>query len=705
MSLRSRLEDLRPALAAAAQGVIDLWEQDDEGYDEEFGSGGACDAVAIAMAGALGSIDTMDGGHDGDDHAYLIAYNDTEACVVDIPPGVYERGGGYNWRKIPGVQITEDDVVIEQINRGDIDPEMRENATIYGRRFDIRRGFLLMPKTMTGPNGKTYTVDLEFQVWDAETGAPIEDTRRVEGELHGDRLVIGDPHRDTRLFEYKVAAQPTSESENYWKGYRAALADRQWHLEGKSKKYYGQTQAWWDGYNQGHRDKKDPSAGHTPNAGRRSKELAEARRAQREEEAAKRAGRGRLTELKPGEHLETRGVLAGAYRGADLEERSLLTHSVICEGDRDIRTLCSQPVDHVVDSYGYSEEEKAQAPTCPTCRPRWEKLSRSGSGSRIPTEYDGDIPSEYYGTKPKRHTPNARLEMFNPRAEESITRQLRVAKLRAARGTDLSSAVIAAGNYAKGQGVSCYVYQGNSHMHLVYRATPKKGEVLSPINNGGDSILEVTPDLSVTRWDVRRPDEHTPNARHSTHGTVIEYAVQEMFKGKSPSVAAKNTAAKLNGGTNMFIDSVNETDIDPRELEDALLDRMSSYAAQGRVAPGQELGAVRGALMNFNQWQWGKPPKVKLEQELLRRLQQKLPSQHTPNAPGGYYVWVLLTDGTPKDGEGPYGPMDFTPAKDFARISATEGAHDRAVSIGLNPQAESFSIVRHYRRGTGERVQ
>jgi len=79
--------------------------------------------------------------------------------------------------------------------------------------------------------------------------------------------------------------------------------------------------------------------------------------------------------------------------------------------------------------------------------------------------------------------------------------------------------------------------------------------------------------------------------------------------------------------------------------------------------------------------------------------------EHTPNAPGGYYVWVLLSDGTPKDGEGPYGPMDFIPAKDFARIGATEGAHDRAVSIGLNPDAPSFDIVRHYRRGTGERIR
>ncbi len=146
-----------------------------------------------------------------------------------------------------------------------LETTMQPNATTYGRRFDIRRGYLLVPQEMTAKDGKVYTVDLEYQVFDAETGEPISDTRRIEGEQHGQRLIVGDPHRDTRLFEYKIDLRPTSESENYWRGYQAALGDRQWHREGSGKKYYAQTQAWWDGYNQGHRDKKDPSAGYTPN--------------------------------------------------------------------------------------------------------------------------------------------------------------------------------------------------------------------------------------------------------------------------------------------------------------------------------------------------------------------------------------------------------------------------------------------------------
>jgi hypothetical protein len=72
-----------------------------------------------------------------------------------------------------------------------------------------------------------------------------------------------------------------------------------------------------------------------------------------------------------------------------------------------------------------------------------------------------------------------------------------------------------------------------------------------------------------------------------------------------------------------------------------------------------------------------------------------------PNS--GYYVWVLGRDNVTAI-EGPYGPHDLQGAKTFARIAATEGVHDRAVSRGLDPAAQSFEIVRQYRAGTGERI-
>ena len=90
------------------------------------------------------------------------------------------------------------------------------------------------------------------------------------------------------------------------------------------------------------------------------------------------------------------------------------------------------------------------------------------------------------------------------------------------------------------------------------------------------------------------------------------------------------------------------------------------------------------------------------ERDLQERVDRLAFPEHTPNA--SYYVWVLNHDGAPKD-EGPYGPKELESAKTYARIAATKGAHDRAVSRGLDPQGEGFEIVRVYQRGTGERVQ
>ncbi len=116
------LLSLRPQIAAAAQEVYNHWEQDVDGIDITLGSGGICDQVLEAMGGVVNSIpgvDVTDGGQDGDDHAYLVAYSQTEAYGVDIPPGVYETGGGYNWKKIPDVVIDASDVIIFPLNRAD----------------------------------------------------------------------------------------------------------------------------------------------------------------------------------------------------------------------------------------------------------------------------------------------------------------------------------------------------------------------------------------------------------------------------------------------------------------------------------------------------------------------------------------------------------------------------------------------------------
>lgn len=107
------LETLRPQLAAAAQAIYDAWQP-----DEENSEGGICDEIADAMAGVIAdNIDCRidDGGHEGDDHAFLIVTLAKYRYWVDIPAYVYETGGGYKWQKIPDVLITPQDIVIEPI--------------------------------------------------------------------------------------------------------------------------------------------------------------------------------------------------------------------------------------------------------------------------------------------------------------------------------------------------------------------------------------------------------------------------------------------------------------------------------------------------------------------------------------------------------------------------------------------------------------
>lgn len=129
--LLAKILELRAEIARRAQAVYDAWEQDGDGYDEEFGGGGICDRVADEIASVLSEadIDTVAGGQDGDDHAFVLAIDDRSAYSVDIPPGVDERGGGYSWKKIPGVTITEDDVAVDEVRHSDVAGGVEENPS------------------------------------------------------------------------------------------------------------------------------------------------------------------------------------------------------------------------------------------------------------------------------------------------------------------------------------------------------------------------------------------------------------------------------------------------------------------------------------------------------------------------------------------------------------------------------------------------
>jgi hypothetical protein len=79
-----------------------------------------------------------------------------------------------------------------------------------------------------------------------------------------------------------------------------------------------------------------------------------------------------------------------------------------------------------------------------------------------------------------------------------------VKRLPAKNDGTLSSAVISAGYYAKKMRCRVYVYQGNSFMHLVWRVSDRTTDYLNRINNTGDAVFSVVPELVVFKHDVIR---------------------------------------------------------------------------------------------------------------------------------------------------------------------------------------------------------
>jgi hypothetical protein len=85
------------------------------------------------------------------------------------------------------------------------------------------------------------------------------------------------------------------------------------------------------------------------------------------------------------------------------------------------------------------------------------------------------------------------------------------------------------------------------------------------------------------------------------------------------------------------------------------------------------------------------------------------PCDYEPNSEGRrYYVWVLddhmspIED--PRSGNYVYGPYTLYSAKTHARIAASKGDRHRGVSLGKDPEAKTFRVLRIYRAGSGENI-
>ena len=92
------------------------------------------------------------------------------------------------------------------------------------------------------------------------------------------------------------------------------------------------------------------------------------------------------------------------------------------------------------------------------------------------------------------------LKLAENSIDQSATVSLRgLKRIPAKNNGSLSSAVKSAAYYAKKYGHTMFVYVGNSYGHTVHRVSERPSEYLDPINNTGERVVSVSPDLEV-RW-------------------------------------------------------------------------------------------------------------------------------------------------------------------------------------------------------------
>jgi len=99
-----------------------------------------------------------------------------------------------------------------------------------------------------------------------------------------------------------------------------------------------------------------------------------------------------------------------------------------------------------------------------------------------------------------------RLVMGPGEVDSKATEILRKTPLKAKSRGDFHSSVIAAGYAAKKMNKTMFVYSGNSYGHAVFRVDFNPSNYLNPINNTGTRVLSVTPDLTCSWHDVKRPE-------------------------------------------------------------------------------------------------------------------------------------------------------------------------------------------------------
>jgi len=128
-----------------------------------------------------------------------------------------------------------------------------------------------------------------------------------------------------------------------------------------------------------------------------------------------------------------------------------------------------------------------------------------------------------------------RLKLGPGKVDQKATETLRKIKPKARSQGDLNGAVLQAAFYAKKLNDTMWGYSGNSYMVAVWRVSYKPSEYLDPVNNTGGRIFSVSPDLTVTWYEIKRPKfgaTDTPPRKQASN--IALDVAREVFDGKPP---------------------------------------------------------------------------------------------------------------------------------------------------------------------------
>ena len=281
-----------------------------------------------------------------------------------------------------------------------------------------------------------------------------------------------------------------------------------------------------------------------------------------------------------------------------------------------------------------------------------------------------------------------RLIMGAPEVDSVATKSLRGLDLKARNRGDISSAMLSAGYYARKLGHPMYGYSGNSYGSRVWRVSDKPSEYLNPINNTGGYVFSVTPELTVARHEVKRPEGLEPNASPKlewvkgdgvdSDGHNLTWWKNKVAKWKSqwdrPTVFIRVTTWDRAGQR----DKSRCGEFDAGDLKGA-----KEFAREATLAGGSSQIDARIDIphqngVTFSIGEWRNP------------------------ASNGYYVWSVDRESyVPVARNGPFENPDDAIA--LAKRKAASGqTYDEVVTFGGDPEACDFSIWRSFKAWSGE---